>query len=217
MNLLHQESTSADGAMRPARPTWVRTVFGLTFRDAGTSATSALPSEPALDTSEQTTSGAFVTPHPRARAAISELRRASGLTWDQLARLFGVSRRSVHFWASGSVMTPANEEKLQRVLAELRKADRGSASANRAMLLSVGATGVLPFDLLAAGQYERAGDAMGPGRGRPTISHPGVSQADKAARAPMRPEDLVGALQDRIHQDRNVVRPARSAKAKGRG
>lgn len=46
---------------------------------------------------------------------------------------------------------------------------------------------------------------------------PGLSQAEKDARAPMRPEDLVGALQDRIHRDSNVVRAARSAKAKGRG
>ena len=35
------------------------------------------------------------------RKAVSELRRISGLTWEQLAWLFGVSRRSVHFWASG--------------------------------------------------------------------------------------------------------------------
>jgi transcriptional regulator with XRE-family HTH domain len=156
-------------------------------------------------------------PDQRAGAAIAELRRSSGLTWDQLARLFGVSRRSLHFWASGSAMTPANEERLQRVLAEIRKVDRGSATANRAMLLAAGPDGALPLDLLAAGQYERAlrsmralgGQARGPVGDR--------SQGEKDTRAPMPPETLVGALQDRIHRDKGVVRPARSARAKGRG
>ena len=217
MSLLQQESTSAGGAMRPVRSVRVRPLLGVTLRDAGTSATSALPVESAFDPGEQTTSGGAVVSSQRAGADISELRRACGLTWEQLARLFVVSRRSLHFWASGSAMTPANEEKLQRVLAEIRKADRGSASANRAMLLSAGADGVLPFDLLADGQYELARDAMGPGRGRPRVALPGVSQAEQDARTPIRPENLVGALQERIHREKNVVRPARSAKAKGRG
>jgi DNA-binding transcriptional regulator YiaG len=216
MNLLQQESTSAAGAMRRAGPVRVRLLFG-TLRHAGASTTSASPAEPMVETTEQTTSGAAIVPLERAGAAIAELRRMSGLTWDQLARLFGVSRRSLHFWASGSALTPANQEKLQRVLAEIRKADRGSATANRTMLLSAGVDGALPFDLLATSQFDRARDAMGSAGGQTRTAVPGLSQAEKDARSPMTPEDLVGALQDRIHRDSNVVRAARSAKAKGRG
>jgi DNA-binding transcriptional regulator YiaG len=217
MNLLQRESTSAAGAMRSAGTIGVRPLFAVTLRPVGTSVTSALPVEPMVEPTEQTTSGATIVSEDRAGAVIAELRRTSGLTWDQLARLCGVSRRSLHFWASGSTMTSANEEKLQRVLAEIRQADRGSAAANRAMLLSADTGGALPFDLLATGQYERARDAMGPGRGPARIVLPSLSQAEKDARAPMRPEDLVGALQDRIHRDNKVIRAARSAKAKGRG
>jgi len=98
---------------------------------------------------EQTTAGASVLLAEPAAAAIGELRRLSGFTWDQLARLFNVSRRSLHFWASGKPMAPSNEEHLQRLLAVFRKIDRGSASANRTALLGVREDGSLPFDLLA--------------------------------------------------------------------
>lgn len=37
---------------------------------------------------------------------------ASGLTWEQIARYFGVSRRAVHLWGSGGRMTASNEELL---------------------------------------------------------------------------------------------------------
>ena len=50
---------------------------------------------------------------PRSTAqALTEVREASGLTWEQLARYFGVSRRSVHLWAAGGRMSASNEELL---------------------------------------------------------------------------------------------------------
>ena len=58
------------------------------------------------------------------RAAVSEFRRLAGLTWEQLARVFGVARRSLHFWASGPPINAGNEEHLRRLLAVLRQADR---------------------------------------------------------------------------------------------
>lgn len=45
-----------------------------------------------------------------------ETREASGLTWDQLARYFGVSRRAVHLWAAGGRMSAANEELLAHLV-----------------------------------------------------------------------------------------------------
>ena len=36
----------------------------------------------------------------------------SGLTWDQLRRLFGVSRRALHMWAGGAQMNSRNQERL---------------------------------------------------------------------------------------------------------
>lgn len=139
----------------------------------------------------------FASPTP-AGAALGELRRLSGLTWDELARVFGVSRRSLHFWASGASMARGDEEHLQRVLAVVRKIDRGTASANRAALLSSRQDGSLPLELLVAKDCERIISVLGGGDVR-RVALPKLSKEVHAARAPRPPEELVGALQDRIH------------------
>lgn len=48
-------------------------------------------------------------------ATLKQVRERAGLTWDQISRLFGVSRRAVHLWAAGGRMTAGNEETLLRV------------------------------------------------------------------------------------------------------
>jgi DNA-binding transcriptional regulator YiaG len=158
---------------------------------------------------EHTTAGAAVVVAEPAGAAIGELRRLSGFTWDQLARIFNVSRRSLHFWASGKPMAPSNEEHLQRLLSVVRKIDRGSASANRAALLGVREDGSLPFDLLAAGDYERVLSQLGQGKAR-RAAPPKLSEEARAARAPRPPEELVGALQNRIHPTSGRLRAAKA-------
>src|SRR5205823_135962 len=121
---------------------------------------------------EQTNSGVRGQEPLSSGSAIMELRRLSGLTWDQLARLFGVTSRSLHFWASGKPLTPANEERLNRLLATIRKLDRGSARENRSLLLTVRRDSIIPFDLLLAGQYEQVlallGSKQTPGRSKPS-------------------------------------------------
>ena len=68
-------------------------------------------------------------------SAIMELRRLSGLTWEQIATLFNVARRSLHFWASGKPVNAPNEERLRRVLTTdpgtgvMRHADAGYPEA----------------------------------------------------------------------------------------
>lgn len=47
---------------------------------------------------------------------LEHLRQATGLTSDQTARLFNVSRRSVHLWLAGGRMSAANEERLLDVV-----------------------------------------------------------------------------------------------------
>jgi len=194
------DSTSAAGAML-MRQVREPVLVGCMLAGLGTSTAYALPQHGVLRSQravEQTTAGATVVIAEPAGAAIGELRRLSGFTWDQLARIFNVSRRSLHFWASGKPMAPSNEEHLQRVLAVLRKIDRGAASANRTALLGVREDGSIPFDLLVNGDYERALSLLGPGDGR-RVSPPKLSEEARAARAPRAPEELVGALQDRIH------------------
>lgn len=79
---------------------------------------------------------------------VRQLHGRSGLTWDQLARLFGVSRRAVHNWAAGGRLSAANAEFLSRLSQVI--ADRGDSEADetRAWLLTSIDGGVSRFDML---------------------------------------------------------------------
>lgn len=193
-------STSAGGA-------WVQQLrepifVGCILAQLGTSTAHALPLEmtqPLPRSTSQTNAGTSVRhAADHAGPSIAELRRRSGLTWEQLARLFEVSRRSLHFWASGKPMSPTHEEHLQRMLAVMRRIDRGSAAANRSALLCAREDETIPFDLLAARNYERVLTILGESDAQPVQQSRLASQA-ASARSPQPPEELVGALQDRIH------------------
>jgi len=150
------------------------------------------------------------------RRAISELRRISGLTWEQLGRLFDVSRRSVHFWASGKPLNADNEQRLMQVLDVVRAAYRGDARSTRAAL-SEAKDGTTAFALLAAQQFEDARTILGVGTARPRPAPTGLGAADEAARKPLPPGELVDALQDRVHRDRGQGRAARTVRDRRRG
>lgn len=141
--------------------------------------------------------------------ALSELRQLSGLTWEQLASLFNVSRRTLHFWASGQALSKTHEETLNRLLGTIRYVNRGSASLNRTLLLNPGDDFQLPIDLLAAGQYKEVEQRLGAGNAtqRPRVS--ALSEAAIASRLPPPPGDLVDALQDPVHQEMGRSKPAR--------
>jgi DNA-binding transcriptional regulator YiaG len=150
------------------------------------------------------------------RQAISELRRISSLTWEQLGELFDVSRRSVHFWASGKPPNADNEQRLMQVLDVVRAANRGDARSTRAALFEV-KEGTTAFALLSAERFEEARAILGVGAARPRRALSELSAAAKAARKPLPPEDLVDAQQDRVHRDRGRARAARTLRNKRRG
>jgi DNA-binding transcriptional regulator YiaG len=131
--------------------------------------------------------------------AIHELRLLTDFTWDQIARLFSVSRRSVHLWASGGSMSRENEEHLHRVVGIVRRADRGRTEDNRAALLTpMGESNRCAFDLLIAGDYRRATLLLGTSNNvsQRHISHFVPSSAVLNERAPLSPEVLVASSQD---------------------
>lgn len=68
------------------------------------------------------------------RDRVEQLRTLSGLTTDQVARLMGVSRRSVHNWLGGGPMAAGNEERLAQLLDVMHRIP-GSAQDRRARLL----------------------------------------------------------------------------------
>ena len=129
------------------------------------------------------------------QSAVNRVRRLSGLTWDQVGELFGVSRRSVHFWASGRPLSSENEKKLFQILDVLeRKMTEGHG---RATLLAK-VEGTSAFDLLCEGKLEEAASLL---ESKPvptgrTDSMSRLSEKAQEARRPPSPERLVGALDD---------------------
>jgi len=128
--------------------TWTSSLFATL---SGVAVTAALLTAPAVGArllSEQTVppltrpamlSAPVAQPAQERRAQstatiVQELREKSGLTWDQIGRLLGVSRRSVHLWAAGARINARHLElltKLHGIVDSLPAAD----SSRRRMLL----------------------------------------------------------------------------------
>jgi DNA-binding transcriptional regulator YiaG len=167
--------------------------------------------------SEMTTSGVAVASTSSLGAtqkALGELRRLSGLTWDQLAKLFNVSRRSLHFWASGQPLSGFNEEHLNRLLGTIQYVNQGSASLNRSLLLRPDGNGNPLFDLLVAGKYEEFKRIVGRNDAPQKPLLGALSEDAHTAYTPQNPADLVGALQETIHREVGRSRPARTVRSR---
>lgn len=89
------------------------------------------------------------------------LKSSSGLTWDQLARVFGVSRRTVHLWANGGRINAANAEALREFAAIVAQHKGTAADVTRAALLEVGADGRSLIDRFRSSRDDRASDVSG--------------------------------------------------------
>jgi len=76
-------------------------------------------------------------PHPKplATSRIRQLKEDAGLTWDQVRRLFGVSRRAVHLWAGGARMNAQNEERLAYLEQVVSAVGGATADQRRDILL----------------------------------------------------------------------------------
>jgi DNA-binding transcriptional regulator YiaG len=148
--------------------------------------------------------------------AVNKLRKLSGLTWKQLATLFNVSRRSVHFWASGEALSSANQEKLNRTLDAVEYISRGSASNNRSLLMGIADDGKSYLELLASGEFDRVKHLLGAGNAPTKPKLDRLSPAAEMSRVPPNPADLVDALQDSIHQEVGKSRVAKSMRSRNK-
>ena len=101
---------------------------------------------------------------PRSSARmIRDLKSRSGLTWDQLAGVFGVTRRAAHGWASGARLNAQHSETLNWLSQTLTRLEvPADPASTRAALLEVVASarhaapnaaslrnGFSPFDRVA--------------------------------------------------------------------
>lgn len=213
-------STSANGSMRTqvARRSVGVTVFPA---PSETATTELIYDWHLLYISEQTTSGFNLLSQSTGsieatRTALNEIRKLSGLTWEQLARLFNVSRRSLHFWASGQPLSRFNEENLNRLLGTIRYINRGSASINRSVLFNPSRDGKIPLDLLVAGRHEEVKQLLGSGNAPQKQQLKPLSPDALASRMPQKPEELIDTLHDPIHREvgrSRAVRAVRSRKS----
>lgn len=149
--------------------------------------------------------------------AILEIRRRSGLTWEELGGLFDVSRRSVHHWASGKSVSARSERMIRLVLAAVRRLDQGSRTATRARLLAVDEHHRVPvLDLLKQGRFDEAEAQVGGIRTRGYHPIP-LSLAAQDARRPPAPALLLEAEQDRpvVPAQAHAARAARTPKKTG--
>ncbi len=122
---------------------------------------------------------------------IYKLKRYSGLTWDQLASMLNVDRRTLHYWANGRSMKPGMQEKVARLLATIEYIDRGSAAENRDLLMQSTNDGNLLLDLLHEERFDEARAQAGQGRGRQENA---LKPLDESARRRLYPEPLAERL-----------------------
>ncbi len=104
----------------------------------------------------------------------------SGLTWDQLGKVFGVSRRAVHMWANGGRLNESNARRLRAFSAVVRainaEVPHSEPDMVRARLLQVGPDGLSVVDRL------RREQSTGPTWGAPF----GAERLVGATRDPLR-------------------------------
>ncbi|MCC3292588.1 hypothetical protein [Arthrobacter sp. zg-Y1110] len=67
--------------------------------------------------------------------AARELLKSSGLSTAQIGRLTGTSARSVHSWASGTVLSPARAKRLMELHELVFSLDASSPAARLALML----------------------------------------------------------------------------------
>ncbi|MBD2569878.1 hypothetical protein [Anabaena lutea] len=148
------------------------------------------------------------------RHSLHELRKISGLTWEHLAKLFGVSLEKINLWASGEPLPYSDRERFTQLLEVVRYINRGSAGINRNMLLN-SFDGETPYELLAIGKFEEVKQLLGNGNAPQKPQLTPLSKDAEASRMPSNPGNLVGALQDTIHRDIGRSWPAKTAKVVG--
>ncbi len=145
---------------------------------------------------------------------ICELRRISGLTWDQLRELFGVSRRTVHFWASGKSMNGDNARQLMSVFDAVSRSHASDASSTRALLFTKGPNGQSAFELLRENKIVDAIEILGAGAQRTRPNLKPLNTAAKEARKPLSPFVLMDSIEASSPTESRPGRAARTVRTK---
>ncbi|MGN8027168.1 hypothetical protein [Microbacterium sp. 22242] len=90
---------------------------------------------------------------------VKRVRERSGLTWDQFARAFNVSRRAAHHWASGGKLSASNSTLLAEFNQLVTAIDSTDPDEVRNRLINADGSGESPleaFRKLALGAFAEA-------------------------------------------------------------
>ncbi|MEU9824745.1 helix-turn-helix domain-containing protein [Micromonospora chersina] len=105
---------------------------------------------------------------PRLADSLRHLRDMSGLTWDQIAKLFGVSRRAIHHWVNGGRMTARNSEVLRDLLQRFVALPAQDMPERRNLILAPDESGYSLYDRLrsryASSTLDVSGTPFSPGQ-----------------------------------------------------
>ena len=125
---------------------------GLCFGGSWDEVTARLKSEASTSSQGLLIRGIDSDPHPKPAVAsrVRQLKEDSGLTWDQLRRLLGVSRRAVHMWAGGGQINAKNEERLALLEQIVAALGGRTPTDRRSRLLSPSGRGRSVFQELAS-------------------------------------------------------------------
>lgn len=101
---------------------------------------------------------------PRTAHYVRVTKHYSGLTWEQMGYVLGVSRRTAYNWYKGARVTRKNSRKIAFVLRAVSNIWRGSTEKTLKELLSVTdpTEGLTRMDLLRAGRYIDASAGLTP-------------------------------------------------------
>lgn len=68
---------------------------------------------------------------------VQEIRKISGVTWKEIASIFGVSQRTMHSWTNGENVSAGHDTLIRQVLERLRRIHDGNAMATAYRLRSL--------------------------------------------------------------------------------
>lgn len=148
---------------------------------------------------------------------VAELRMVSGLEWDELGRIFGVSAQRVLFWVSGQRINATTAQLVTQVLDVAWHADRGTALSTRDALHDA-SKGTSPFELLVERRFDDARETLGPAQqARYPIFNESTEETESVLPEPIPPHILANALEDSIHKEVGRTRVVQSVRKKRRG
>jgi DNA-binding transcriptional regulator YiaG len=91
-----------------------------------------LPRADRSDTSEEEVAAIL----PELAKSVRSLYRRSGLSWDELAHIFGVSRRTLYNWSTGGKVSASYAQAISSVIRAVHQVDVGNPQLTRSKLLA---------------------------------------------------------------------------------